>query len=260
MHTDQPLELTGQAGQVRGATRQHLSVGGWHMGVGAHDQAGAAIQMKAQGALLAGRLGMKVDDDHLGLGRALVQQRIERASAAVVLSGYVPFRAIEAATIYREGWVPEIWITRPSNPGEEAALAQLGLSNFSGDDSTNRAILQRLAVPPGAIRTLTPGARNTAEELRLVARELRRMGGERIIIVTSKSHSRRVRATWRAVVGDVPRAIVRYAESDPFDANRWWDRTSDALAVSREVFGLMNVWAGFPVRPDQKNVATGDAR
>ena len=211
--------------------------------------------------LVAGLVGILLAWCVSGIGRWLiVADPLERASAAVVLSGYVPFRAIEAATIYREGWVPEIWITRPSNPGEEAALAQLGLSNFSGDDSTNRAILQRLAVPPGAIRTLTPGARNTAEELRLVARELRRMGGERIIIVTSKSHSRRVRATWRAVVGDVPRAIVRYAESDPFDANRWWDRTSDALAVSREVFGLMNVWAGFPVRPDQKNVATSEGR
>jgi hypothetical protein len=42
---------------------------------------------------------------------------------------------------------------------------------------------------------------------------------------------------------------VRYASADPYDAQRWWRHTRDALAVSREVFGLLNVWAGFPVQP-----------
>ena len=40
------------------------------------------------------------------LGRWLVVgDPLERASAAVVLSGGAPFRAIEAATLYRDGWV-----------------------------------------------------------------------------------------------------------------------------------------------------------
>ena len=119
----------------------------------------------------------------------------------------------------------------------------------------NRAVLERLGVPSGAIRMLSPGVQNTVDELRLVAREMARGGADRVILVTSKPHSRRVRATWRAVVGKSPHAVVRYAESDAFDGQRWWERTADALAVSREVFGLMNVWAGFPVRPDQRAVA-----
>jgi len=73
-----------------------------------------------------------------------------------------------------------------------------------------------------------------------------------VIIVTSKAHSRRVRATWSAVVGNSPRAIIRYAEEEPYQAGRWWRNTRDALDVSREVFGLMNVWAGFPVQPDRQ--------
>jgi uncharacterized SAM-binding protein YcdF (DUF218 family) len=196
-----------------------------------------------------------------GLGGWLVvADPLERASAAVVLSGGVPFRAIEAAAIYRGGWVREVWTTRSSNPAEEAVLARLKLDLDFRDESSNRLILERLGVSPGDIRVLAPGGRNTAEELKIVARELLRTGGDRVILVTSKSHSRRVRATWRAVVGTIPRGAVRHAESDPFDGTRWWERTSDALAVSREVFGLMNVWAGFPIHPDQTKVATREAR
>jgi hypothetical protein len=70
------------------------------------------------------------------------------------------------------------------------------------------------------------------------------------MLVTSRAHSRRVRATWHALVGDAPQAVVRSATDDPYDPARWWRHTRDALAVSREVFGLLNVWAGVPVRQE----------
>jgi hypothetical protein len=71
-----------------------------------------------------------------------------------------------------------------------------------------------------------------------------------VIIVTSKAHTRRVRAMRHAVIGERPAAIVRYASDDPFHADRWWRYTRDALDVTREVFGLLTVWAGFPVQPN----------
>ena len=181
----------------------------------------------------------------------VVEDPLERATAIVVLGGHVPFRAMEAATLYGGRWAPEVWLTRPANGPEDAALSRLGLDIELGDTSANRAVLERLGVPKSAVHVLSPGVRNTAQELRLVAREMARTGADRVILVTSKPHSRRVRATWRALVGSAPHAVVRYAESDTFDGRRWWERTGDALAVSREVFGLMNVWAGFPVQPDR---------
>ena len=113
-------------------------------------------------------------------------------------------------------------------------------------------MLERLGVKPRAIRLLGDGIRNTVDEVRLIASELDRNGGDRVIIVTSKTHSRRVRATWAAIVGASPKAIVRYAREEPYGAAGWWRNTRDALDVSREVFGLMNVWAGFPVQPDRQ--------
>jgi uncharacterized SAM-binding protein YcdF (DUF218 family) len=161
----------------------------------------------------------------------------------------MPFRAIEAASIYQERWAPEIWVTVTDHSAEEQALNRLGL-RIVREETYNQALLERLGVPVAAIRILAEPVRNTFDEVQVLSRELRRINGDRVILVTSKAHSRRVRATWRALVGDSPRMIIRYATEDPYDPDRWWRRTPDALAVSREVFGLMNVWAGFPVRPD----------
>ena len=187
-----------------------------------------------------------------GLGHWLVvADHLERAQAIVVLSGRVPFRAMEAASIYQAGWALEVWLTKEARTPEELALDRLGIPVVRGD-AYNREVLERLGVPARAIRLLDDGVWNTVDEVRLVARELGATGADRVILVTSKPHSRRVRATWSALVGPSPHAVVRYAREEPFDNGQWWRHTRDALEVSREVFGLMNVWAGFPVQPDRE--------
>ena len=187
-----------------------------------------------------------------GLGQWLVvADPLASARAIVVLSGRVPFRAIEAASIYRGGWAGEVWLTKEARTAEDLALDRLGVPVVRGD-AFNRDVLERLGVPPGAIRLMSEGVQNTVDEVRLVAAELGRVGGDQVILVTSKAHSRRVRATWSAVVGSSPRAIVRYAEEEPYQAGSWWRNTRDALDVSREVFGLLNAWVGFPVQPDRQ--------
>ena len=186
-----------------------------------------------------------------GVGRWLVvADPLERGRAIVVLSGRVPFRAIEAASIYRAGWAPEVWLTKEARAPEEVALGRLGIEVVRGE-AYNRAVLERLGVPARAIRLLDDTVWNTTDEMRLVAGELAAGGPGGVILVTSKAHTRRVRATWSAIVGPAPRAAVRYASEEPFDDSRWWRHTREALDVSREVFGLMNVWAGFPVQPDR---------
>jgi uncharacterized SAM-binding protein YcdF (DUF218 family) len=180
----------------------------------------------------------------------VVADPLEPARAIAVLGGRVPFRAMEAASIYREGVAPEVWLTKEVVRAEEQALGRLGVAVVR-DEVYNRAVLERLGVKPEAIRLLGDGVWNTVDEVRLIAGELARDGGDRVIIVTSKAHSRRVRATWAAIVGVSPKAIVRYAQDEPYGARSWWRNSRDALDVSREVFGLMNVWAGFPVQPDR---------
>src|SRR2546422_7425468 len=129
-----------------------------------------------------------------------VEDPLVSARAIVVLNGGFPFRAMEAASLYQQGWAPQVWLTRGSSPAQEEALRQLGMEIDRGE-SLDRAVLERLHVPPEAIVMCNGGVRNTAGEVKLIARELAQRGGGRVILVTSKPHSRRVRATWRALVG-----------------------------------------------------------
>jgi len=104
-------------------------------------------------------------------------------------------------------------------------------------------------VPAEAIHILEPPIVNTADEVRVAALSLARAKGDAVILVTTKVHTRRVRLLWRRLVPGQGRAIVRAASSDSFDPRHWWRTTSDALDVVREVLGVLNMWAGLPLRP-----------
>src|SRR5215813_6787198 len=78
------------------------------------------------------------------VGRWLVvADRLEPARAVVVLSGHVPFRAVWAATLYKEGLSSEVWISRPVRTAGERAMHQLGLE-IATEEERNRRVLERL--------------------------------------------------------------------------------------------------------------------
>jgi len=185
----------------------------------------------------------------LGVGRWLfVEDPLEKARAIVVLSGRLPMRAIEAARLYNGGYAAEVWLTRPSEPA--ASLQAMHIAYLS-EDFFNSRVLMHEGVPATAIRVLEPPIENTVDELRAAATELEQENGAAVILVTTKAHTRRVRKLWQEVTGGRRRAIVRAAANDPFEPGRWWRTTRDALDVVREVLGLLNAWAGLPLRPSR---------
>jgi uncharacterized SAM-binding protein YcdF (DUF218 family) len=170
---------------------------------------------------------------------------LQKSQAIVVLSGGLPDRALAAAQIYRDGFAREVWLTQPLQPG--ASMEDLHLP-YAGEEQYNRMVLTVQGVRPGDIRLLTPRVLNTADELRAVAEALDQQPGARAIVVTSRAHTRRVRALWRRLSpGDRGRLLVRASTEDPFDAEHWWRTTNDALTVVREYLGLLNAWAGLPL-------------
>lgn len=192
------------------------------------------------------------------LGKWLVvEDPLEPAAAIVILGSQPPYRAMEGASLYKDGWAPEIWVLSPVIPEETEVLAEMGIE-WMKEERLNQMILERLGVPSSAIRVLPERVKNTVEEVRIISSLLREKGAQRVILVTSKAHTRRTGATWRAIVGKSPRAIVRFARRDPFDPASWWRYTEDALAVVREVLGLLNVWAGFPIQPEVRSADKED--
>ena len=181
------------------------------------------------------------------VGRWLViQDSLQRARAIVVLSGLCPYRAMEAAEIYRQGWAPEVWLFQDDPRGAEDAFAA-GI-HYVTEAEWDRQVLERLGVPATAIRVLDTPTTNTVSEAYLVASELRRTGGDRVILVTSPMHTRRVKAIWRSV-GGYSQAILRYDASEPTDPDHWWRATPDVEAVVHELLGLINLRLGFVSKP-----------
>jgi uncharacterized SAM-binding protein YcdF (DUF218 family) len=139
-------------------------------------------------------------------------------------------------------------VSQPVSPAQQLAAMHIA---FIGEDFYNQKVLMAQGVPPDAIRILMNPSANTEEEVDEIAGDCRRDGAHLVIIVTSKPHTRRVRLIWNRRVGNDPRAIVRYVGDDSFDPAHWWRNTEDALDVVREVLGIANAMAGFPLHPEQ---------
>lgn len=183
------------------------------------------------------------------IGRWLVvQDPLAHADAIVILSGRLPERAIEAARVFKAGYSDQVWISPPLSPEEELKAMNIA---FLGEDFYNEKVLIAMGVPPDDIRILDHPDANTEAEVRQIAEVLHSSNLHSVIIVTSKAHTRRVRTIWKKLVGSDPRMMVHYAQDDTYDGAHWWRHTRDALDVVRETLGLLNAWAGFPLRASQ---------
>ena len=185
----------------------------------------------------------------LSVGRWLeVEDPLVHADVIVVLSGRLPERAVEAARIFHAGYADQVWISPPISPVDDLKAMHI---SFLGEDFYNEKVLIAKGVPADSIRILDHPDANTEEEVRQVSEALRDLKYHSVIIVTSKPHTRRVRTIWRKLVGSDPGMTVRYAQDDPYDGAHWWRHTRDGLDVVRETLGLLNAWAGFPLRPSR---------
>ena len=197
----------------------------------------------------------------LGVGHWLVKQdNLQKADAIAVLSGGFPVRALEAAALYRAGYASEIWLTNPS--GQPQIMKELGIHYPSEADFNRRALL-RQGVPAKAIHILDSPIVNTADELEVISDSLQKKGESSVIVVTEKAHTRRVHTLWTKYESGRGKAIVHGVSNDAFDPNGWWKHTEDTHQVVHEVLGMMNVWAGMPMRThlrEQTSVAQADSQ
>lgn len=188
-----------------------------------------------------------------GVGRWLIREDpLAKSDAIVVLSGSMPARAEEAGRVFQMGYAPEVWVSRPDSPAGE--LENLGIP-FTGEESYNRDVLIHEGVPSAAVRIFPQPIANTQDEVEEILQQMRAQNKKRVIIVTSPEHTRRVRALWQRLSDGSLQMGVHAAYQDPFDASGWWKTTQDTYSVARELMGLANAWAGFPVRSHEASVA-----
>jgi uncharacterized SAM-binding protein YcdF (DUF218 family) len=185
-------------------------------------------------------------------GRALVvaDPIPARADAIVILAGSVPDRTLEAVELYRSGIAPRIVVTRERIRPGDAVLRARGVRLPEGDELT-LAALAELRVPSDAVVVLRRRANSTEQEARTIARWACAHRVRRLVVVTSRAHTRRARLILRQALGPEVALAIRPSRYDPFAAARWWHVRRDAKIVLSEWEKLAHYWFGehWTIRP-----------
>jgi uncharacterized SAM-binding protein YcdF (DUF218 family) len=157
-----------------------------------------------------------------------------KADAIFVLAGSRLERPLEAVDLFKEGYAPVIVLSpgRPE-PSEERVRAR-GI-RFPTDAELVRDVMVQLGVPAAAILATDGFVDNTAQEANLLRAMVRARGWRRVIVITSKYHTRRSGFAFRrALEGTGAQPVVRASRHDTSDPARWWRLRADFRFVTTE--------------------------
>ena len=179
-----------------------------------------------------------------GLGAWLVvQDPLGRAEAIVVLGGTMYERQMEAVDLFKEGWAPRIYVLREMPDFAEAELIARGIP-YTRIIDMQVDTMRLLGVPLERISILDH-ANSTAEEAQIVLRLVTEKQLTRLIIVTSKQHTRRARLVMNRRLGPAGvNVIVRASRYDRTDADAWWRNRSTLRFTVFESQRLLGYWLG----------------
>jgi uncharacterized SAM-binding protein YcdF (DUF218 family) len=162
------------------------------------------------------------------LGPWLVaEDPLVKADVIYVLGGSRMERPLEGADLYKAGWAPRILLSRQQRDGGEIELSARGIA-FPTEADLQRSILGSLGVPLDAIDMLEEEQVSTSAEGRALVERAVERHWKRIIVVTSKMHTRRARLALRRQLS--PRGIelvVRGSRYDSMDPDHWWRDRED---------------------------------
>ena len=168
-------------------------------------------------------------------GRYLVIDRpLQPADVIVVLAGTRAERWLEGVELYREKMAPTILLSSGRIEAAEEAIRSRGI-RYPRDVDLMKEAMAQLGVPASDIQTFPESVDNTASEATLTRTLAGQRGWRRIIVVTSKYHTRRsLYAFERAFRGTGVQLQVRGTRFDGARPERWWKERADLRFVISE--------------------------
>ena len=152
---------------------------------------------------------------------------LQKADAIFVLAGTRAQRPLEAIDLYKEGYAPIVILSPGIEEDAEVLLRKRGV-RFPRQDELQREVLVQSGIPPAAVLPTSGFVDNTAQEANLLRAIVQARGWRRVIIVTSKYHTRRAAFAFRrGLEGTGAQVIMRATRYDSSDPARWWRRRSD---------------------------------
>jgi uncharacterized SAM-binding protein YcdF (DUF218 family) len=166
----------------------------------------------------------------------IIEDKLQPADAIVLLNGDFDTRPFRAAELYMQGLAPVIVIARVKN------TPVINLNLVPNDTDISAGVMEKLGVPPEKIIILPAlgGTASTFEEAVAVKHYVEANPVQRIILVTSVFHTRRVRWIFdKALAGSsvtLEMAPVSYVD---FDQTNWWKNETGLITLNNEYIKLV---------------------
>jgi len=173
-------------------------------------------------------------------GRYLVREDpLEKSDAIVILAGARVERWLEGVDLYRAGWAPRLVISPGRMEDAEVRIRSMGI-RFPSDAELARDAVVQMKVPESAVDMLPGSLDNTAQEAAAVRDLALWRHWQRVIVVTSKYHTRRARFAFvRGLAGSNVQILIRASRYDTAIPDRWWTSRADSRYVASELEKLL---------------------
>lgn len=170
-----------------------------------------------------------------GIGHYLIfVQSPQRVDLIVTLAGDDIPRGLAAVEMYKAGYAGRIFRARERLPDGYEKLIALG-GRYAEQRDNFKEMLRSLGIGVPAFFTDDRQVQGTYEEAKVVRDFLRKNNLKSIMIITSKSHSRRAYLTYKSLLKDDGVKIISCpTKYDQFDPERWWKVRSQAIKVLYE--------------------------
>jgi uncharacterized SAM-binding protein YcdF (DUF218 family) len=185
-----------------------------------------------------------------GMGTFLVEETesLHPADAAVVLATGVDYtaRLIEAARIYEKGLAKKVVINGDRKSDILKQLEKQGYSEACHWSVNYIGVLKFFNVQERDIIVIdAPDAYDTVSEAAITGAALRKHGLTKLIVTTSRFHTRRAGYIWQTAFAGVFDIQVAAAQDDPFRPDSWWKDGRQVRQVLAEYGAWLYYW-GWP--------------
>lgn len=162
---------------------------------------------------------------------------LEKVEVAFVLGGSSMDRGKEAASIYQDGWFPQLVSTGENIP---SVLEIKGI--MESEAELTKQQLVSAGVHPSICIILNRGT-STMEEAEAILEYCERHGHKKIMIISNKFHLRRIHWVFRSMFKEKGIDIVLHgAASSRYDEYRWWQSEEGLIATNNEYMKLGYYW------------------
>jgi uncharacterized SAM-binding protein YcdF (DUF218 family) len=173
----------------------------------------------------------------------VVSDPLQKADAIVVLGGTMYERQLEAVDLYKAGMAPRICLFREIADYGERELIARGVPFLRPVDVQIDA-MEKLGVPRQVI-TILDEANSTADEAAHLHALVTKDHMSRVIIVTSKQHTRRARLVMRRRLASTGVTVMVHPTSyDKAEVDHWWRQRATLRFTLFESQRLLAYWIG----------------